>query len=304
MILAAGLGKRMWPITRRLPKPLFPILDKTLLEIAIDTAKRANPQRIVINVHHLAEKIVEFIESRDFGVEIHLSYEPEILGTAGGIKAARRWLDDGDFAVINSDIVAEVDWPRLAAAHRDSGAGITLLLRPNPDPGRYTPLHVDEGGRIVDVGGNGGDEHAPKMFTGVSILSPSVFDRIAEGRAVDMAGEVYAPMIGEGGSLFGLTGEGDWIDAGTLQGYHRAVMKRFETYDGGPPQPPEKFRYVKITPPVYIHPKSWIRAGALIGPNVAIHKEAMIGASVYMKNCVVTPRGGVRSGVCLEGEVL
>ena len=102
MILSAGLGTRLLPFTKNLPKPLFPVLGKTLLELAIDTAKKANPNVIVINTHHLAGMIADFISGRDFGVEIIISHEDQLLGTGGCLKHAEKYLQGDLFAVINS----------------------------------------------------------------------------------------------------------------------------------------------------------------------------------------------------------
>ena len=178
MILAAGYGTRLLPHTKRIPKPLFPVLDKTLLEYAIETALGANPEHIVVNTHHLAEHIAGFLEGRDFGVEIAVSHEPQILGTAGGIKAAERWLRGGHFAVLNSDILIGVEWERLESFHLEKGAIATLALKDNPDPSRYGVIGVDGEGRVtrfvdvVNLENSGGAR--PFMFTGASILSPGI----------------------------------------------------------------------------------------------------------------------------------
>ncbi len=308
MILAAGLGVRLLPHTKRIPKPLFPILDKTLLQLAIETALGAGPDIIVVNTHHLAGKIAEFLNGRDFGGEIKISHEPELLGTAGGIKAAEKWLKGGDFAVVNSDIIVEVDFEAMLGAHRAAGAVATLMLRDNPDTERYGSVCVNDDGKVTRflTAKNSDYEESQKllMFTGVSILSPGIFERIPAGRPVEISSEIYSPMVKAGEPLYGFASKAAWTEAGTVENYHKAVMSRFDTHSGKIGIPEKKLEYVRIRPPVHIDPKVFIRAGSTIGPKVAIHSGSVIGASVLLKNCVVTPGSSVRNGAVLEGEVI
>ena len=308
MVLAAGLGTRMLPHTRRLPKPLMPVLGKTLLDIAIETIKGINPGLVVVNSHHLAEKLQRHIRERDFGVPVEISHEPQILGTAGGIKAAEKWLAGDHFAVINSDVLTEPDWEPMLAFHKQRGALATLMLREDPNAAGYGALYMDETGKITRflTSANSGynEEQKPMMFTGVSILSPEIFDLIPPGRAVDISTEIYRPLTEKSGALYGYGYKGDWVDAGSVALYHRVVMDRLKrepemVFTGG-----KEWRYLKLRPPVYIHPGAHIRAGCIIGPNVAIHAGSVLGTCVYLKNCVVLPHRHVRSGGALEGEVI
>ncbi|HEB71165.1 MAG TPA: NDP-sugar synthase [Nitrospirae bacterium] len=308
MILAAGLGTRLLPITKNIPKPLLPVIDKTLLQIAIETACKADPNIVVINASYLSDKIIKFLTGRDFGVEIKVSVEPDLLGTAGGIKAVEKWLNKDDFGVINSDIITTVDWDALENTHKTSGATATLMLRGNPDPAIYGPLCVNEKGRVVrfvntknrDLSGG----EPLLMFTGVSMMSPSIFERIPGGRAVEISSEIYSPMVASGESLYGYVTQAEWTDAGSMENYHKAVMARFETCETSIGMTTKSLQHVTIRPPVHIDQGVHIRAGSTIGPNVAIHEGSVIGASVLLKNCVVTPRSNVRSGAFLDGEVI
>lgn len=308
MILAAGLGTRLLPLTKRIPKPLLPVIDKTLLEIAIETACKADPNLIVINASYLSGKIIEFLRGRDFGVEIRVSIEPDIRGTAGGIKAAQRWLNKDDFGVINSDIITTVDWDALKKTHKSSNATATLMLRDNPDPAIYGPVCLNDEGRVIrlvdtknlDLRGT----EPLLMFTGVSILSPAIFEHIPAGRVVDISSEIYSPMVSAGEPLFGHLSQTEWTDAGTVENYHKAVMARLKTWATSIGMTERSLEYITIRPPVHIDTGVRIRAGSIIGPNVAIHEGSVIGSSVLLKNCVVTPRSNIRSGAFLENEVI
>ncbi|MDH5510633.1 MAG: NDP-sugar synthase, partial [Nitrospinota bacterium] len=286
MILAAGLGTRMLPHSRMLPKPMMPLLGRTLLEVAINTAKGLNPDLVVVNAHHLADKLVDYIHSHDFGIRVEVSREKDILGTAGGIKAAQKWLAGEDFAVINSDVIAEVDWDGMMRMHRRRGALATLMLRASPHAQEYGAICVDKDGKItrfLDSFGPGhSPDQAPMMFTGVSIISCAMLDRIPDGRAVDISGEIYRPMTSAGEALYGFPSGGDWVDVGTTAHYHKVVMGMLEENPEMVETGGKDYKYVKINPPVYIDPEAHIREGCILGPHVAIHAGATLGAGVYL----------------------
>jgi len=183
------------------------------------------------------------------------------------------------------------------------------MLRGNPDPAIYGPLCVNQKGKVVrfvntknrDLSGS----EPLLMFTGVSMMSPDIFERIPAGRSVEISSEIYSPMVKAGEPLYGYVTEGEWTDAGSMENYHRAVMARFkETCATSIGMTKKSLQYVTIRPPVHIDPGVHIRAGSTIGPNVAIHRGSVIGSSVLLKNCVVTPRSNVRSGAFLDGEVI
>lgn len=304
MILAAGFGARLLPHTERMPKPLFPILDKTLLEIAIDKVKMANPNHIVINVCYLGEQIIDFLESRDFGVEIKISHEPSLLGTGGGIKYARRWLDSDDFVVLNSDILVDVEWDTLIKAHKDKEATATLALRSNNM--EYGALSIDSNNKItrfLDAIGPGHDSASDKlMFTGVSILSPEIFNFMPPSDMVNISDQVYAPMVNNGEKLYGVKVDWSWTDAGTTENYHRAVMGKLKEYNRATPY--DTPHGVSIKEPVYIDQEAIIETGASIGPNVSIHRGATVGAYAILKDCVVLPGSVVAERKTVSGTIV
>jgi len=307
MILAAGFGTRLLPHTNRLPKPLFPVLGKTLLQTAIETALSFNPGRIVVNTHHLGGLIEDWLSSRDFGVEIILSHEESILGTAGGIKNAQRWLSGGDFAVINSDIIADMDWAALENFHKDKGAVATLALRPNPDTSKYGPLCVNGGGKVVryvkTTGPGYKDDLEKYMFTGLSVLSPAIFEKMPAGKVADISSEVYAPMTSKGEGLCGMVTNSRWIDVGTAQDYYSVVMDSLKANGGSiihPPLPDS----TKMIEPVYVEKGAIIGENCVIGPCASIHAGAVVGDGCAVKNCVVLPGSILEKGTLVSEGIV
>ena len=187
MILAAGFGTRLQPLTQTVPKPMVPVLNRPLLERTIELLRLANIQDIAVNVHHLPEQVMaHFGDGSRFGVNLHFSREETIMGTAGGIKAAQEFLDGGTFLVINSDIVVDIDLDRVLQFHRESGSCLTLVVRADDSPEKYAPIEIQPDGRIARFIGAqapnvSSGETRRVMFTGIQIMEPEIFSRIPAG---------------------------------------------------------------------------------------------------------------------------
>ena len=143
MILAAGFGTRLKPLTLGLPKPMFPVLNRPLLEHTLNFLSSNGIQDIIVNVHHLPEKIVEhFGDGTDFGVHLQFSREEEILGTAGGLKKAQSFLEKETFLVMNSDVLADIDLDKVLSFHKEKKSCLTLVVRKDAEPEKYEPIEI------------------------------------------------------------------------------------------------------------------------------------------------------------------
>ena len=237
IVLAAGYGERMRPLTNNIPKPLLPINGKPILHYTLQLLKKNGIDEVVINLHHLHQMIMDvFGDGSSLGMKIHYSYEKEILGTAGGIKAAEGFLKDGTFLVINSDIIADIDIKKVLEFHKKKKAFITMVLRQDPDVERYGAIEVDSDGRIrrflgnppyvppLNKGGRGGVLPPLKklMFTGIHIIEPEIFDVIPSGRYCGITKETYPKLINKNTPVYGYEFNGYWIDIGTPERYEKA----------------------------------------------------------------------------------
>lgn len=184
MVLAAGFGTRLGEAGRTTPKCLMRAGGKALLEYVIDSLRRAGVSEVVINLHHLGDQIERFVADRSsFGMRVHFSREPVILGTGGGIKHARKLLDGDDcFLVHNADVYCELDLAALAAAHRASGALATLAVMERPGTRQ---LLFDDRGMLC--GWESRENNEPSLigspaavrrraFSGIHVLSRQIFD--------------------------------------------------------------------------------------------------------------------------------
>lgn len=214
MILAAGLGTRLRPLTLELPKPLLPVGDRPAIAHVADALSRA-VGALVVNTHHRAEAFAGLTLALPH-VALH---EPEILGTAGGVANARRWLGDGDVLVWNGDIVADVDVAAALAARRAVGALASWVVAPRA-PGEGT-VGVSRDGFVVRVRGSVvGDEARGGDFLGISALSPELVATLP--REGCLVGDVLEPALTRGGRVAVAWHEGPWDDIGTLATYAAA----------------------------------------------------------------------------------
>jgi NDP-sugar pyrophosphorylase family protein len=230
-LLAAGRGVRFRPVTERIPKPLFPFLNVPLIRSHLMRLARHGILEAGVNLHHLGEEIESHLRDRPADLpDLRFFPEPEILGTAGALRNAARWLSGDDFLVVNTDTAIEPDLSALLSRHRETGQAATLLVVENRDPDRYTPLQA-EGDRITAFGARG---DSALLYTGVCVMSPRVLPRIPAGEAALVA-DLWAPLLAEKREEIGwLFHQGFFDDLGRPRDFLRASL---ETLDRGGPYP-------------------------------------------------------------------
>jgi mannose-1-phosphate guanylyltransferase len=232
IVLSAGLGTRLRPATRNLPKALFPFLNVPLIDRRLAALGRQGFAQAAVNLHHEGRQLVEHLgETGASGIAVRFFWEPEILGTAGAVKNAEAFFEDEEAAIWNVDAEIDADLHALLATHRREGNVATLLVVPSPDPRRFTPLYA-EGSRLAAIGGTaGGKEAAPLLFTGVSILSRAAIDRIGSGPRA-LVDDLWRPILEEGRDRIGVVFHaGGARDLGTPSDVVAASIEAVETRD-------------------------------------------------------------------------
>jgi NDP-sugar pyrophosphorylase family protein len=225
MILAAGLGTRLRPLTDTIPKPLLPIGGTPLIVWNLLLLRRHGFRDVVINLHYLGRMIEEALgDGSRFGLRITYSPEPVILGTGGGLKRAEPYFSDEPVLVVNGDTLVELDLDALTAFHCSNKAAATLVLREDADAARWGLVEVGAGHRIVRITGRGAADSAPtvpRMFAGVHILTPRLLRDVPNGVASSII-DPYVAAIGRGDAVLGYDLGGYWSDIGTLERYTQA----------------------------------------------------------------------------------
>ena len=222
LILAAGLGTRMAPITESIPKPLIPVLNRYVIEYNINFLKHYGIKEIFINLYHNGDKIVDALgNGKKYGVKIKYLKEKEILGTGGAIGTMRNHVD-GPFIVMNSDTIFDFDLEAMIDSHHSSGAQVTLgVMHSDPRDSRAV-VTVNENGRITRMIDSAITETVPEgnaIFTGLHIIDPSLLEYIPEKIFLSITSYVYRRMIEEKELINAIFIDGKWWDMGTPDDY-------------------------------------------------------------------------------------
>ncbi len=229
MLLAAGLGERMLPLTRNLPKPAIPVLGRPLAALVLHRLALEGIASVVVNLHHLPDAMKALLgDGVDLGLRsLTYSFEETILGTAGALRQAAPYLRGGETILVrNADFLADIDLREVTATHLSCGCSATLVLAPHR-PG-YTAVEVDDAGRILSFGGRPPADPskvaARYMFTGFQLLEEEVLDRIpAEGHP-DLVRDVYIDLAREG-KLGSYIHQGFWWEFGTPLDYLEGSLR-------------------------------------------------------------------------------
>lgn len=278
MILAAGLGVRMRPLTLRHAKAALPVLNRPLVHWTLDHLARHGVDEVVINVHHLPSTVTRAAgDGRAFGLRVTYSRERTILGTGGGPRKVRRFFGDEPFFLVNGDMVFDFDLRRLIARHRRAGALATVSLQRFPDRGTYRAVVTDARGRLRSFGGHPSPARGRAWhFTGVQVIDPGILDRLPSGYA-ETARDLYGPLIAEGARLLGVPLEGRWYDLSSPRLY---LVSQMELLDQG---------------------FAGARSGPCIDPSARIDRGALVQHAVIGARCVVGRRAVVRNSVLWQG---
>jgi NDP-sugar pyrophosphorylase family protein len=252
MILAAGYGTRLWPLTIDRAKPAIPFMGRPLVGYVAEYLARHGCQDIAVNLHYRPESVRESLgDGSRFGVRLEYVDEPEILGTSGALDNARDLFRDETFVVVNGKIATDIDLGRALDAHRRSNALATLVLRPNQGREKYSTVEIRDG-LLAGFGGHpppesdkAGDVHVishksegaafitreprarsgygddvPLMFTGIHILEPHIFDFIPRGVFSDSVTDVYPKARAAGERIAAHVAEGNsWYELSTIPRY-------------------------------------------------------------------------------------
>ena len=220
MILAAGYGTRLRPLTTEIPKPLIPVGDRTLLENIMVNLKNAGVAKFAVNAHHLADKMKSSVIASSWDDKVNLLYEPEILGTGGPLVNAKDTLLSGDgFLLHNGDILTDIDLSQLVKVHlSDSSNLVTMVMLDGPE----NCVSVNSEHRIVDILGklNSSEECRMLTYAGIACFSPAIFDYLPDRpENYSIITAILNLMRNTPNSVAAYIPEGDfiWNDLGTVE---------------------------------------------------------------------------------------
>ena len=319
MILAAGKGTRVRPITQTIPKPMIPILQKPVMEFLVELLRQHGFDQIMVNVSHLADVIENYFrDGQKFGVQIAYSFEGRIeegemigeaLGSAGGMKRIQDFSPffDDTFVVLCGDALIDLDLTAAVKWHREKGAIATIVMKsvPREEVPSYGVVVTDESGKIQAFQEKPSVEEAlsTDINTGIYIFEPEIFKYIPSGQEYDIGSQLFPALVAEGAPFYGISMDFEWVDIGKVPDYWRAIQSvllgqvKNVSIPGIEVRPgiyaglnvAVNWDKVDITGPVYIGGMTIIEDGAkivgptMIGPNCWLCSGATVENSVIFE---------------------
>jgi NDP-sugar pyrophosphorylase family protein len=287
MIMAAGLGTRLWPLTDQTAKPMVPVLNRPVMEHIVRLLAKHGITKVCANLHHHPEAIVEhFGDGSAFGVEIAFRFEEELLGTAGGVGNFRDVLGEETFLVMSADSLTDVDLSAFLAHHRACGGIATMAVKQVSDPSLYGVVVNDSAGRVTGFQEKPAAREALSDLCncGIYAFEPAIFDYVPPAAFVDWAKNVFPRLLSDEKPFYVWPLEGYWNDVGSIDAYREGNFDAL-------------CRRVAIDMPGReVRPGVWIGAGTALPDTVAVAPPVLLG-----EDCVVEP-GATLTGPLIVGD--
>jgi mannose-1-phosphate guanylyltransferase len=334
MILAAGKGTRVRPITYTTPKPMIPILQKPVMEFLLELLKQHGFTEIMVNVSHLAHEIENYFrDGQRFGVQIAYSFEGSIvdgelvgsaLGSAGGMRRIQDFSPffDDTFIVLCGDALIDLDLTEAVRQHREKGSIATIITKsvPREEVSSYGIVVTDETGRIKAFQEKPKIEEAlsTNISTGIYIFEPEIFNHIPAGVEYDIGGQLFPKLVEIGAPFYAIPMDFEWVDIGKVPDYWQAIRdvlrgKVKNVQIPGHEVAPGIFTglnvavnwdKVNIQGPVYIGAMTRIEDGAtIIGPSM-IGSSCHICSDATVDNSVIFEYSRLGAGVRLVDKLV
>lgn len=305
MILAAGVGSRLDPLTRNLPKPLVPIVNKPVMEHIVERLASNGFTELMVNLHYLGDQIRGYFgDGSKWGIKIHYSVEEKLWGDAGSVKRCEDFFDEDTLVVVGGDDLADLDFKRLIRFHQEKKALATIALSLVDDPSEYGIALLNDRGKIVRF------LEKPKgevMFsnsanTGVYVFDRQVLELIPKGVRYGFGTNLLPLLIEQKSRFFGYLTSRYWKDVGSLKQYHEAHHDAMDGRSELTIPVPEVRKYVWMGENVQIDPSAEIGYPVIIGNNCRIEAGAKLKEySVLGDGCVLEKNSVVRKSILWNG---
>jgi mannose-1-phosphate guanylyltransferase / phosphomannomutase len=336
VILCAGLGTRLRPLTDKIPKPMLRVLNIPLLEYIINYLSDNGVKIFFINLFHLPDAFKNLKIPKDVTVDFYR--EKEIQGTLGGLLSFKNKLKDDDFLLVNGDMLFEFDVKGFVKKHKESKNVATMLLRKKDNP-EFNSVFVDDFSNVVYIGKDfqHKDLYKENMFTGIQALNPDIFSRFEKKYQAPacMVKQFYTPFLQSGGRIgaFAMKDKDLWLDIGDTKSYMETNIRLFKVLtdkltidyystfvqsywarqNDGVEEIVEdiwisKSSYVDpnatIYSPVYIGKNCSIERGVNIGPNTILGDNVTLSPGSELSNCLVLDNVVIDRDQKLDGKLI
>ncbi len=302
VIIAGGLGTRLRPLTDKTPKPIVPVANRPFVVHQIENLVRHGISEVVLSLHYLPHEIKKILgDGKQWGIKIRYSVEEHPLGTAGAVKNAERFFDEGPIIVFNGDILTDINISKILNFHREKRATVTLALTEVEDPTPFGLILTEKDGRVKKFLEKPGREMitARTINAGIYVVDPKIFEEVAVGQEYSFERQLFPSLLEKGVPIYGYLSEAYWIDIGNPEKYkeaHQAILRgevsvrilgtkidgRFWLGKESRPDPS-----VRFVGPSIIGEKVKIGRGTEIGDCVVVGDCVSIGEKCLMDRAIV-----------------
>lgn len=310
-MLAAGRGTRLGALGTRLPKPLVPVCGHPPIAFGLALCRQHGLRDVVVNLHHHGDAVRAVVgDGAGFGLAVRYSDETELLGTGGGLVAARSLFSSEPVLVMNAKVIANLDLGAVLAAHRERkrqtpALVATMVVRPMPVDATFAPVEVDAGGRVTSLRGSVVPEGPVRrcMFTGVHVIEGALLDRLPLRGESDVIASAYLPALADGAHVAAFEMTGYFEEHSTPARYlagNLALLRRPDLIDVAPGElvgvdaGAVIHEDARIVAPVRIQAGAIIESDTVVGPEVVVGTGATVLAGARVTRAVVWP--GARVG--------
>jgi mannose-1-phosphate guanylyltransferase/mannose-1-phosphate guanylyltransferase/phosphomannomutase len=312
MVLAAGLGTRLRPLTYEIPKPMVPVIDRPVMAHIVDLLDRHGFDDVIANLHYFPDSIRDY-----FGDRLSYRYEEELLGTAGGVRNCTDFLTGGPFLIISGDALTDIDLARFVARHREAGGVATLAVKKVVDTREYGVVLHDAQGRITGFQEKPDPEEALSHLgnCGIYIFEPRIFDYFPEEPFADWAQDVFPALLANDVPFHIHEIDEYWNDVGSLaelrQGTFDALSGALHLQMRGS----ERGEGVRVAGDVdlagaqQVDGPLWIGEDVVLGRDVRLHGPvvlgdgARIGDRAQLRETIVLPGTEVADDAIVIGAI-
>lgn len=278
LLLAAGLGTRLRPLTFHCAKASLPLLNVPFLNYPLQFLRSQNIESVVVNLHAHPDSVRNIAGTSYHGMHIDYSHEPQILGTAGAIRKAAQFLGNEPFVVLNGDMLIDVPLDAVLRQHRETDADVTLVIAQHDRFPNYSSLYFDDGSRPpVWLGLQASDSAKKYHYCGVQVVSPRILEAIPPDRKTEVFRDIY-PQLASNRRISGFEYDGLWMEVGNLREYLRTSLALME----------------------HALPRILVPEGTngLISPKAIIEEGAVVRESIIMEGA------RIESGVTIEHSIV
>lgn len=303
MVMSAGVGSRLDPLTKSVPKPLVPIANKPVMDILLENLRNIGVENVIANTYYLAEQIVARYIKNNLGINFNYITEETLSGTAGGVKKCQFFFDEGeDFFVLSADGVTNADLLKGMKIHKESGAIATIGVKPvkEEDIPNFGVVVTNSKGYIIEFQEKPAIKEAKSNLinTGIYIFNYKIFDYIPVGEFCDFAKNVFPKLLNDRQiNVFEVSEY--WSDIGTLEQYKQSTLDLFDNL--------YTFKHDKVIEASagnYICGKTSIPKSVKFIGHTVIGDECIIGKNVVLENCILWDGVEISDGVHLKDCVI